>query len=241
MSFRVSGRRIFRSRERASARGTWYSATLVLVTLAALSCDRVPLEQYQGCVRERDDGKKALEELRASDSSLAKRESDCRQALAQAQGGGENAISTAIADETKRRFDDFSNNLKIYLPEQVKSTVDAELDGLRLAMVESFRRLEASSRTEQSQLMVQSQSIAALGEAVSDTRSNLAHQLEVAQDEVRHLKARESAAVRLLEDFDKNRIQCRSCTGRLHLNRKEIEAIEGAHALAIEALASEQQ
>ncbi len=126
------------------------------------------------------------------------------------------------------------------VPVQVREEVESYLDEFATAVARSFQRLSDDNDKILSELGTAKIELAKLS---ADTEALISAGVDTTIQEVREgqasretLDARSASIVAMILDFDRSRINCKSCDNRLRLNKKEIQAITAFHGDLIENL-----
>ncbi len=132
------------------------------------------------------------------------------------------------------------------VPEQVQFEVSSYLEDYFSTVMKGFEALKndndairlqlAENRKTLSAVGADTRSISAETQQIKEIRSTLDEALASEQAKRQELSQRLAEIVTQVSTFDEKKIHCKSCEGRLKLNRKEREALSAFHAQLTRAL-----
>jgi chromosome segregation ATPase len=208
--------------------------TSIILTLSAILAST-------GCASKKD-LEAAQAKLAACEDERAKLEASViswEQRFDQASGRWnqlEAEVTTALPKALTELNDERGRIIEL-VPEQVKSEVNAYLEDYFTTVMKGFNELAKDNEEIKMRMEATYQALEAVGAdtraigfTIDQTMAEERSQRQAEQTRRQDARTRMAGLVDLIVEFDRNRIDCKSCPDRLKLNRKEREAVLGFHA-----------
>jgi len=205
-------------------------ALVVLLTLVATS----------GCVKLKSDYDAVANQLATCQADLATKTNDMsakQTNLDACQAQWQEALKAFGGQQAKTEnviqgLREWKTQVEKSLPTQVRGEVEARLDILVRQIEAGFGALAKENQRLTEAMEKQTKEIAGVGTSVNSAREDLIKQIDTMQAAKKVTSAGIADAVKRINDWEQARLNCKDCDSKLklHLNKKEREAVTELHS-----------